>query len=222
MDRVHRYTGKILVVDDEEVNVAFFQLMLGKLGFEVTVAHNGEEALERLEESSPDIILLDLIMPRINGFELTEILKGREQTRDIPIIILSAIDDIKEKVDMLELGIEDYITKPFNFIEVLARIRSILRSKDLREDIVCKERKLDEVKLLEAGLSDFIDEISGYIKEISAFCRKKDAGRVEEELQKISRSVEGLESNFKLYMERIGRIDEEVRSESPSSDAAGE
>ncbi|MBN2322345.1 MAG: response regulator [Spirochaetes bacterium] len=211
MEKVHRYTGKILVVDDEEVNVDFFQLMLGKLGFGVTVAYNGEEALERLKESRPDIILLDLVMPKINGFELTEILKANEETRDIPIIILSAIDDIREKVDMLELGIEDYITKPFNFIEVLARIRSILRSKDLREDILKNERKLSEVKILEGGLTKFMGEMSAYIDEITACCRKKQTGRVEELLRKMSRSVENLESDFKAYISKIGMIDEKKR-----------
>jgi len=215
MGKVHRYTGKILVVDDEEVNVDFFQLMLGKLGFDVDVAFNGEEALERLEKSRPDIILLDLVMPKINGFELTEILKGKDQTRDIPIIILSAIDDIREKVDMLELGIEDYITKPFNFIEVLARIRSILRSKNLREDIMQKERKLSEVKKLESGLAKFIEDMSGHIEEITSYCRKKQAVRVEEELRKISRSVEGLESEFKVYTAKIGSIDKTKRPASP-------
>jgi DNA-binding response OmpR family regulator len=215
MDKVHRYTGKILVVDDEEVNVDFFQLMLGKLGFDVAVAYDGEEALERLKESQPDIILLDLIMPKINGFELTEILKASDETRDIPIIILTAIDDIKEKVDMLELGIEDYITKPFNFIEVLARIRSILRSKDLREDILRKERKLSEVKILEGGLAQFIREMSGLMEEIAMFCRKKQTGRVEESLQKISRSFKSLESDFLAYISKIGSIDEKERPSSP-------
>jgi DNA-binding response OmpR family regulator len=215
MDKVHRYTGKILVVDDEEVNVDFFQLMLGKLGFDVAVAYDGEEALERLKESRPDIILLDLIMPKINGFELTEILKASDETRDIPIIILTAIDDIKEKVDMLELGIEDYITKPFNFIEVLARIRSIIRSKDLREDILRKERKLSEVKILEGGLAQFISEMSGLMDEITMFCRKKQTVRVEESLQKISRSVKSLESDFLAYISTISSIDEKERPASP-------
>ncbi len=215
MDKVHRYTGKILVVDDEEVNVDFFQLMLGKLGFDVDVAYNGEEALGRLKESRPDIILLDLVMPKINGFELTEILKENDETRDIPIIILTAIDDIKEKVDMLELGIEDYITKPFNFIEVLARIRNILRSKDLREDVMRKERKLGEVKILEYKLANFIDDMSGYIEEITAFCRKKQTDRVEEALRRMSRSVENLESDFKAYMAKIGRIDKKEYPASP-------
>jgi DNA-binding response OmpR family regulator len=221
MEKVHRYTGKILVVDDEEVNVDFFQLMLGKLGFDVAVAYDGEEALERLKESRPDIILLDLIMPKINGFELTEILKASDETRDIPIIILTAIDDIKEKVDMLELGIEDYITKPFNFIEVLARIRSILRSKDLREDILRKERKLSEVKILEGGLAQFISEMSGLMDEITMFCRKKQTVRVEESLQKLSRSVKRLESDFLAYISTIGSIDEKERP-APPLEAADE
>ncbi|MCK5570714.1 MAG: response regulator, partial [Spirochaetes bacterium] len=149
MEKVKQYTGKILVVDDEKVNVDFFQVMLSKLGFEVDTAYDGEEALKRIKVFNPDIILLDLIMPKLSGFELTNILKKDEKTKHIPIIILTAIDDIKEKVDMLELGIEDYITKPFNFIEILARIRSILRSKFLKDEILRKEQRLKSIRELE-------------------------------------------------------------------------
>ena len=202
MEKVKRYTGKILVVDDEKVNVDFFQVMLSKLGFEVATAYDGEEALGKVNVFNPDIILLDLIMPKLSGFELTNILKNDEKTKHIPIIILTAVDDIKEKVDMLELGIEDYITKPFNFIEILARIRSILRSKRLKDEILRKEQRLKSIRKLEEQVGSFIEEIrtiSGDLVEHSK--KKRNLREVMAKIgENLDRSVGGFESQYQSYI----------------------
>jgi DNA-binding response OmpR family regulator len=126
--------GKILIVDDEAINLDFFDVMLSRLGFEVSMAEDGEQALEMIQEDKPDLIILDNIMPKMTGWELTKILKQSEtfvEYSDIPIIMFSAMDAVKDKIEGFELGIEDYITKPFNFSEVLARIRAVLRNKEL-------------------------------------------------------------------------------------------
>jgi len=127
--------NKILVVDDDPVNLDFFYLMLSKLGFDVWEATDGLDALKKLEkleelDSIPDIILLDNIMPRMSGWELAKTLKEDSRYRDISIIMFSALDDVKDKQAGFELGVDDYITKPFNFSEVLARIRSILQIRE--------------------------------------------------------------------------------------------
>ena len=101
--------GKILIADDEKINVEFFQVMLTKLGFDVEVAYDGEQVLEKVMEFTPDLILLDLLMPRLSGYKVVEIMKNDEKTKNIPIIVLTAVNDIKDKVVMIELGIEDYI-----------------------------------------------------------------------------------------------------------------
>jgi len=121
---------KILVADDDEMSVEFFDVMLSKLGFIVQRAGDGVEALEKVRQFKPDLILLDNIMPRMSGWELTRLLKGDPLYQDIPIIMFSALDDVKDKVDALELGVDDYITKPFNFSEVLARVRAALRRSE--------------------------------------------------------------------------------------------
>ncbi|UCB46197.1 MAG: response regulator [Spirochaetota bacterium] len=202
MEKVKRYTGKILVVDDEKVNVDFFQVMLSRLGFEVATAYDGEEALGKVNVFNPDIILLDLIMPKLSGFELTNILKNDEKTKHIPIIILTAVDDIKEKVDMLELGIEDYITKPFNFIEILARIRSILRSKRLKDEILRNEQRLKSIRKLEEQVGSFIEEIRTISGDLVEHSKKKR--NVREVMAKIGesldRSVDGFESQYQSYI----------------------
>lgn len=167
MSKLIDVSGKILVADDEKTNADFFQVMLTKLGFRVEVAYDGEETLQKVHKFLPDIILLDLLMPKLSGYHVIEILKNDEETKHIPIIVLTAVNDIKNKVDMIELGIEDYITKPFNFVEILARIRSNLRSKFLKEEISKKEQKLHAVEKLEESVKDFLEHTEGCTQTIS-------------------------------------------------------
>ncbi len=136
---------RILVVDDEQINLEFFDVMLSKLGFDVRKAENGQEALEAIRKLRPDLVILDNIMPRLSGWEVTKILKTSPEYADFadtPIIMFSALDDVKDKVEGLELGADDYITKPFNFAEVLARIRAILRSRELAGQMENREKRI--------------------------------------------------------------------------------
>ena len=115
---------KILIADDEIVSLEFFELMLSKLGFVVEKCDNGSEVIEKVKKFHPDLIILDNIMPGMSGREITKILKNDPNFKNISIIILSALDDVKDKVAGFEAGADDYITKPFNFTEVLARINA--------------------------------------------------------------------------------------------------
>jgi DNA-binding response OmpR family regulator len=148
--------GRILVADDEEMNVEFFDIMLTKLGFTVDSAFDGEEVLRKICDFLPDLLLLDLIMPKVNGIEVVNRLKADDGTRNIPIIVLTAVDDINKKVDLLESGIDDYIIKPFNFIEILARIRSVLRQKKLREELDTMKTRFQSFDRFEEHLELFI------------------------------------------------------------------
>jgi DNA-binding response OmpR family regulator len=165
---------KILVVDDEAINLDFFEVMLSKLGCVVEKANDGIEALEKVKRFFPDLILLDNIMPRMSGWELTKILKKDMKYSGIPIIMLSALDDVKDKVEGFELGIDDYITKPYNFSEVLARIRAVLRNHELFAQIAVRESRLSLAEELSAdmksNLTDFaksIDELDSAISAVS-------------------------------------------------------
>ncbi len=136
---------KILIVDDEQINLEFFDVMLSKLGFVIEKAENGIEALNTVKSFSPDLIILDNIMPKMSGWEVTKTLKNSSeysQYSDIPIIMFSAMDDVKDKVEGFELGVDDYITKPYNFSEVLARIRAVLRNRELFAQIAARESRL--------------------------------------------------------------------------------
>jgi len=166
---------KLLIIDDETINLDFFDVMFSKLGFLVEKAKDGVEGLEKVKRFFPDIIILDNIMPRMSGWELTRLLKNDPKYKEIPIVMFSALDDVKNKVAGFELGVDDYITKPFNFSEVLARIRAVLRNRELYAQIVVRECRLSLAEELSAdmkhNLSDFmktIDELDEAVATISS------------------------------------------------------
>jgi DNA-binding response OmpR family regulator len=115
---------KILVVDDERNIVQLTRLYLTKEGFEVEAAYDGRQALEKVQAHQPDLIVLDVMMPEMDGFEVCRELR---KTSNVPIIILTARTDDVDKVVGLELGADDYVTKPFNPRELVARIKAVLR-----------------------------------------------------------------------------------------------
>ncbi len=121
----------ILIVDDAPANLGLLSQMLTQHGYKVRAVLNGTRALEAVDMSPPDLILLDIMMPGLNGYEVCEQLKADEQTRDIPIIFISALDAAGDKVRAFSAGGVDYITKPFHTEEVLARVRTHLKLREL-------------------------------------------------------------------------------------------
>ncbi len=125
---------KILAVDDEQRMVRFIQLNLEQDGFQVITAYNGKEALEQVRTQLPDLILLDIMMPDINGFE---VLGKIREVNNVPVIMLTAKGEEDDRIQGLELGADDYITKPFSPRELVSRIRAVLRrTKTFQEDQV--------------------------------------------------------------------------------------
>ncbi|MDR3130361.1 MAG: response regulator [Treponema sp.] len=160
---------KILIIDDEQINLDFFDVMLSKLGFVVEKAADGEDGLEKVRRFFPDLIILDNIMPNMSGWELTKILKKEPKFREIPIIMLSALDDVKDKVEGFELGVDDYITKPFNFSEVLARIRAVLRNRELFRQIIVRESRMALAEELWRDMKNDMLSFAKTIDELDAF-----------------------------------------------------
>jgi two-component system alkaline phosphatase synthesis response regulator PhoP len=118
---------KILIVEDEPDIVKMIEYNLKKEGFRVTSAPDGNEALRRAERERPDIIILDLMLPEIDGLEVCRALKKNQDSADIPVIMLTAKSQETDKIVGLELGADDYITKPFSVRELIARIKAVLR-----------------------------------------------------------------------------------------------
>jgi CheY-like chemotaxis protein len=124
--------GDILVVDDQPVNVRLLAAMLSQLGYKVRKATSGEMALTAIHAEPPDLILLDITMPQMDGYELCEILKKDSKTADIPVIFVSALDESMDKTKAFEVGAVDYVAKPFQWVEVQARVKTQLALRALQ------------------------------------------------------------------------------------------
>src|SRR3954462_10303 len=137
-------TGRILVVDDHEDNIELLRARLEAWGYDVEAAHDGAEALECVHRAPPDLILLDVMMPTVDGNEGARGIKQNPSLPFIPIIMQTALDSTESKVEGLEAGADDSITKPIEFAELKARVRSMLRIKRLQEELEERERELME------------------------------------------------------------------------------
>nr|WP_313413911.1 phosphate regulon transcriptional regulator PhoB [Brevundimonas diminuta] len=117
----------ILVMEDEDALATLLQYNLEKEGYDVTVAADGEEGLLQVDERLPDLVLLDWMLPKLSGIEVCRRLRGRAETRNLPIIMLTARGEETDRVRGLDTGADDYMTKPFSMTELTARIRAVLR-----------------------------------------------------------------------------------------------
>lgn len=138
--------GSILIVDDDEGNRAMLSRRLERLGFHTTVAENGRSALEKLKGARFDLMLLDIQMPELNGYQVLECLKADPALKDIPVIVLSASDEIERVARCVEMGAEDYLPKPFDPVLLQARIGASLEKKRLRDREVSHLRQIQEEK----------------------------------------------------------------------------
>ncbi len=200
---------KILIVDDEPINLDFFDVMLSKLGFEVHKAEDGEEALEQVKTVIPDLIILDNIMPKLSGWKVTRILKTGEEYseyKDIPIIMFSAMDDVKDKIEGFELGIEDYITKPFNFSEVLARIRAVLRGRELSNRVVLKERRIASIESLNKSLIYFTQHLKQPVLDLQKNAEALDLG----EMSAVREFVDLVKKETEQVLASLGGLEDEI------------
>jgi two-component system cell cycle response regulator len=136
--------GRILVVDDHEDNVELLRARLEAWGYQVETASDGHQALEAVNASPPDLVLLDVMMPSVDGNEVARRIKQNPALPFVPIIMQTALDSTESKVEGLEAGADDYITKPIEFAELKARVRSMLRIKRLQEELEERERQLLE------------------------------------------------------------------------------
>jgi len=114
---------KILIVEDEKLALDMLLSGLSESGFEVTTASNGFDAILAIEEEKPDIVLTDIMMPKLSGIDLLKALKNNKETRDLPVMLISAVDDVEMIRKGLSLGAIDYITKPFKINEIVGKLR---------------------------------------------------------------------------------------------------
>lgn len=151
---------RILVVDDVEDNVALLSAHLVAKGYDVEGAYNGPDALRMAINNPPDLVMLDINMPGLSGLDVCSQLKQHEVTCRIPIILVTAYSSTDDIVKGLESGADDYLVKPYNYMEMLARVRSMLRIRDTQQDLLVANEQLDELNRdLEKKVQEQVHEL---------------------------------------------------------------
>ena len=152
--------AKILVVDDEDRNLRLMKLLLTSFGYDVLTASNGEEALEKVHDIPPDVILLDIMMPKIDGIEVAKQLKKEEETKIIPIVMVTALNEVEDRVKALEAGADDFLNKPVDKTELRARVQSLVKVK------ACNDHMRNYQKELEAEVAKRTIQLRQALKKL--------------------------------------------------------
>ncbi|MCK4873946.1 MAG: response regulator [Phycisphaerales bacterium] len=148
LDDIDVHEATILLVDDNIQNLELLQAYLEPLGCRLETATDGLEAVGVIDRTSPDIILLDVMMPHMSGFELCAKVKADPTTRDIPVVMVTALNEIGDVERAVESGADDFLTKPVNKLELLTRVRSLLRVRLLKQELA---RTLSRIDRMERG-----------------------------------------------------------------------
>ncbi|MDQ3195058.1 MAG: response regulator [Burkholderiales bacterium] len=152
--------AKILVVDDHPQNIKLLADLLGAKGYQVVTAACGREALDKVADTHPDLVLLDVMMPGMNGYEVCALLRANPATAMLPVVMVTALDAREERVQGIEAGADDFLSKPINQPELLARVRSLLRIKSLHDTVQAQGAKLAEWNaLLEQRVSEQLGQL---------------------------------------------------------------
>jgi adenylate cyclase len=136
--------ARVLIVDDTAMNLKLLEGILTGHGYAVSTAPSGPVALERVRDEQPDLVLLDVVMPEMSGYEVCRRLRTEEATRLLPVIMVTALDPVQERVKGIEAGADDFLTKPINQPELVARVRSLLRIKALHDELGELNRTLEQ------------------------------------------------------------------------------
>jgi len=164
--------GKILVVDDVSANVEFLKTLLTREGYMVVTASNGEHALQMLEHDQPDLVLMDVLMPRLSGFEVCDRIKQNKATRLTPVVLVTALSETGDRVRAINAGADDFLTKPVNPHELKARVRSLIRLKRYTDDLDSAESVILSLALVIEARDAYTDghcqRLAGYATALGA------------------------------------------------------
>jgi len=178
----------VLAVDDSQENLELIQALLSVAGYHVVTASNGEEALVMVEKESPDLILIDAMMPKMDGFEVCAVLKSKEETRLIPVVMVTPVEETEHKIRGFEAGVDDFLHRPINSVELLARVRCLVRTKRLNDELVNVENAIialaTAIEAKDPYTEGHVDRVANY-----ALILGKEAGLAPWELQALRKAA---------------------------------
>jgi two-component system sensor histidine kinase/response regulator len=189
---------KILIVDDTPDTVDLLKKRFRAEGYDTAEASDGEECLRKAREYLPDLIVLDVMMPRMNGFEACEKLKHGEHTRYIPVLMLTAKSEVPDKVKGLDTGADDYLTKPFDYKELAARVRTLLAKKEASERLAEEEKSV----AIEHIMDELAHEIRNPLVSIGGFARRVYESLPEDDPNK---------TYMEIILQDVGRLEQMVK-----------
>jgi len=210
--------AKLLIADDNADTVELLTKRFRSEGYETAAAYDGEQALRMVQEFVPELIILDIMMPKIDGLEVCRQLKENDTTKHIPVLMLTAKSDVSDKVRGLDTGADGYLTKPFDYPELAARVRSLLARKDASLELAQKEKL--------AALNHMVDEVSHEVRNplvtIGGFTRRMLKNSAEDDpnrkyLEIILKNVASLEK----MVEQLVALKSAVASRTIPSDING-
>ena len=209
VEEVRTDRGRLLIVDDNEINRDVLARRLGRQGYTTAAAENGRKALEMVQTQKFDLLLLDIMMPELNGYEVLRHLKADSHLRDIPVIMISALDDMASIVRCIKLGAEDYLPKPFDPVLLRARIGASLEKKRLRDQEIEYLYNVDHViaaaAAVEAG--EFDPETLARVAT-----RRDELGRLARVFQRMAREVYAREQRLKQEVQQLRIEIDEART----------
>ncbi|MEL7474297.1 MAG: response regulator [Planctomycetota bacterium] len=136
----------VLIVDDNEQNLELMHAYVDGLGPRLRLARDGQEAVAAIEAEAPDLVLLDIMMPRMSGYQVCQWIKSRRETRDVPVIMVTALGEVGDVERALDHGADDFLTKPINRVDLVTRVRTQLRVRRLRHDLEATQSELRRLR----------------------------------------------------------------------------
>ena len=192
--------SSLLVVDDNSMNRIMLSRYITKLGYQATLAENGRQALDKLQGEPFDLVLLDVQMPEMDGYQVLEHLKADPRLRDIPVIMISAVEELESVVRCIELGAQDYLPKPFNPVLLRARLSASLERKWLRDQEVDYLQQVGRVTAAAAAIrantfkSESLDEVAQ---------RSDELGQLALVFQEMARQVYAREQQLQRQVQQL-------------------
>ena len=193
-------TASLLIVDDNSMNRIMLSRYTTRLGYQSTLVENGRQALEKLQNESFDLVLLDVQMPEMDGYQVLEQMKAHPYLREIPVIMISAVDELESTVRCIELGAQDYLPKPFNPVLLRARLTACLERKRLRDQEIDYLRQVGQVTAAAAAIKNNTFQTES-LDEVAS--RSDELGQLAQVFQEMALQVYAREQRLQQQVQQL-------------------